>query len=220
MITLREKTILSAALVLVAIVIGLAAEHVKQARALASAEAFGQAKLEEARSAERRISERDHELQKRQAQWEQEKKEITSAKQAVRVIEKYVPTARAVEIKREELPAQVAEKLPDAPNYGVLPEQSLMELAKQTVQCRQDKDQLVTCQADLKDTEIARHADQERAKHWEQAAKGGSAARRLFRLGILAGCAGGGAWLGGQRNGRAAAIGAAGAVAGCSLLMK
>jgi hypothetical protein len=185
--------------------------YVQQVKLTAEAEAYGKAKDEviaanqkRIEEAKQRIEQREKQWQREREAWEQEKREIKSQAQAVRVIEKYVPQAEGAvaEVKREELKPEIAERLPDAPKYTVLPEHTAVELARQIVQCKQDQAALGKCEQDTVDlraqvlaAEEKAKAAEEKAERWEKTAKGGGKVKRFFRtvgkvaLGIAIGVA-------------------------------
>lgn len=194
--TLTEKLLAVAVGILLLLGVAFAYLYVQQVKLTAEAEAYGKAKdqviaanqkrIEEARQ---RIDQREKQWQREREAWEREKREIRTQAQAVRVIEKYVPQAEGTvaEVKREELKPEVAEKLPDAPKYSVMPEQTAVEIAREIVQCRQDQAALGKCEQDTADLRAQIQAAEEKAKaaedkagRWEKAAKGGGKVKRFF----------------------------------------
>lgn len=198
--------------------------YVREVKARAGAEAFARAKQEQIDALERRKAERAAAFQAELAQLEKEMAEVRTQKQAVRVIERYIPAAQPItEVTREEIETaapELAEHLPDAPSYSIVTEATLVEFARHTVQCRMDQLALKKCAADLADTEGQYAAAVAQREAWTQAAKGGSWARRAGRTGMLGGCAAGGAAIGAQKDAGAAAVGALAGVALCALLAK
>lgn len=194
--TLTEKLLAIAVGVLLLLGVVFAYLYVQQVRQTAQAEAYGKAKDEVIAAnqklieeAEQRIEKREKEWQREREAWEREKREIKSQAQAVRVIEKYVPQAEGAvaEAKREDLKPEVAERLPNAPKYSVMTEQTAVEVARQIVQCKQDQAELGKCQQDAADlrtqlqaTEEKAQAAEEKARQWEKTAKGGGKVKRFF----------------------------------------
>jgi membrane-associated HD superfamily phosphohydrolase len=195
-VTLTEKLLAIAVGILLLLGTVFAYLYVQQVKLTAEAEAYSKAKDEviaanqkRIEEAQQRIEQREKQWQREREAWEREKREIKSQAQAVRVIEKYVPEAEGAvaEVKREELKPEIAERLPDAPNYTVLPEQTAVEIARHVVQCRRDQAALGKCEQDAADlrtqvqaAEEKAKAAEEKAERWEKTAKGGGKVKRFF----------------------------------------
>ncbi len=194
--TLTEKLLAVAVGILLLLGVVFAYLYVQQVKLTAEAQSYGKAKDEVIAAkqkfieeAQQRIEQREKQWQREREAWEREKREIRTQAQAVRVIEKYMPQAEraVVEVKREELKPEVAEQLPDAPKYSVMPEQTTVEIARELVQCRQEQAALGKCEQDAADlraqiqaTEEKAKAAAEKAERWEKAAKGGGKVKRFF----------------------------------------
>jgi predicted negative regulator of RcsB-dependent stress response len=195
-VTLTEKLLAVVVGILLVLGVIFAYLYVQQVKLTAEAEAYGKAKDEviaanqkRIEEAQKRIEQREKQWQREREAWEREKRAIKSQAQAVRVIEKYVPQVEGAvaEVKREELKPEIAEKLPDAPKYSVMPEQTAVEIAREIVECRKDQAALSKCEQDTTDlraqvqaAEEKAQAAEQKAERWEKAAKGGGKVKRFF----------------------------------------
>ncbi len=220
--TLTEKLLagISSALLITGVV--TAVLYVQQVKATAGAEAYSAAKQEVIHAAEKRIEQREREWREREAGWEREKRDIKSAAQAVRVIEKYIPHAQGevVQVQPEQLPQPIREKLPDSPGYTVMTEQASVQLGQDLVECQKNKEALQVCGKDKEDLRAQIEAAQQQRDEWRKVALGGSKAKRVVKAGVLGLCSAGGAAVGAGHGSKGAAIGALVGAVGCALLTR
>ena len=186
----------------------------------ARAEATSQAEKRVQESADARIAERDKIFLTEIASLKAENSQIRTQQQAVRVIEKYIPTAApAVQVTKDDIKPVTAAKLPDSPGYTIRTEAQEIELAKNINQCQQDKAGLTNCEANKADLTAKLDSAKRERDEWQKAARGGSKWKRLGKSLKVLGCAGAGAALGGlsKRPAPGAAVGAVAGGALCSV---
>jgi hypothetical protein len=121
---------------------------------------------------------------------------IKTAPAATRVIERLVPSeqGQTAPLTRAQLPPDVAAALPESPGgYVARTAEGEIALAKEQLNCEQDRARLGTCTATKAMAEQQREEAEKKAQDWERAAghtKGQRARNCLLRGGI--GAAGGG----------------------------
>lgn len=105
---------------------------------------------------------------------EEEIKNIKSAPQATKVIEKYVPVTQGqtAQVTPQQLPPEIKKELPDSPGYVVGTQEREIALAQDQVKCQETKAGLVKCEQDLTDSK-------KKADTFEKALKGGSTLQRI-----------------------------------------
>ena len=223
--TAQRKVEIVAAVIVLALAAVFLRGWVLEREARTSAEkqaAVDQQKIADAQVA---IHDRDAVSARIDAALQQQAAAIKTPAQAVRIIQEHFTSpagstaAAPVEVSKADLPAAVQAKLPDAPGYAVLTDMQAADIARSQLSCDIARNDATTCKADLVDTQTQLTAAKDEARTWEAAAKGGTKWQRFGRVLKFVGCAGAGAAAGEfvDHSARAAAIGGAAAVAGCSL---
>jgi hypothetical protein len=151
-------------------------EAVGRARAEAKSETEKIVRAE----ADQRIADREKAFGERLDALKKENAEIRSQKQAVQVVEKYIPLAApAAQLTRQDFTPEVAAKLPDSPSFTTRTEAQEIALAKEVNQCQQDKAGLAKCQADAMDAKAKLESTERERDEWKKSAKGGSRMKRF-----------------------------------------
>lgn len=150
---------------------------------------------------------------------------VKSTPQAATAIVKFFPVQEQQPIAtmtRGELPASVQADLPDAPSYGVMTGDQLLQVAHDEASCAIARNDLAACRANFADRTTELAATAKALDSTTVAMKQGTKAQRFFRPLKLAACGSGGGAAGAALRGKAqdAAIGAAVAVLICSTFQK
>lgn len=173
------------------------------------------------------IADRDAQLKQYQATIAAQVARVSTADQAVQVIDHYLPaapgsSAAAVVAQKADLPTSVTAQLPDAPSYVVETQGEAVDIAKGALQCDANTKALATCQADLVDAKSNLATETAEVGTLQVAIKGGTIAQR-FKAGLkhalCGGAAVGGAFLAGKSNPQTGAIAGGGVFAACELLV-
>lgn len=195
-----EKALIAVSVALVVLLAIGADLYVKQVRELATAQAFSEAqKVIIAKNdalitdAQKRLDARDKAFSEAQQQFADERAKIITAAQAAAAIKRNTPGADDLaSVKRDQLPAQVQQQLPNAPSYEVMTEGTAVRLGQQTVDLKACNESVTKLTADNKDlstqkaaAESGKQAAQQEAQKWQEAAKGGTVTRRAVNGGKL-----------------------------------
>lgn len=128
---------------------------------------------------------------------DQQKAEVKTVPDAVRVITKYVQVpgqdTPIFAVEPSDLTPKEKAELPSSPGYAIQTQESVVQTAKTLLQCQADQGSLDTCKLDLTDMRSQLAARTDEVKVWKSAAKGGSVAKRLLKIGGCAAAVGGGA---------------------------
>lgn len=195
----------------------------------AEVKAAAQIKADEAIKAEKdkAMADRDAQLKQYQAAIASQAAKVSTASQAVQVIDHYLPAqtgapAPQVVAQKSDLPSAITEKLPDAPSYVVETQSEAVDIAKGALQCASNTKALNTCQADLKDTQANLQTTNTEVSTLQTALKGGTRWQR-FRAGLkhslCGGAAVGAAFLGSKSSAQTAAISGGAVFTGCEVLV-
>ncbi len=231
--TTQRKFEIAGAIVLIIVMAIFLRQWIGEREARIRAEASARADEKIVATSDASIKARDAQAAQYAASLAQQAAAVQTPQQAAQVILHYLPTPGATQgqptpapqtiatVSAAQLSPELQKTLPAAPEYGILTDLQLRQVAKDELACDATRKELSACTSDQTDlrTQIAAKSDE--SDKWQAAAQGGTKWQRFGRVMKYVACAGGGAAAGELmakgRPGVGAAIGGAAGVGVCSL---